>query len=112
MKHLATLALMLHLAVAGVYAQPRPVKMTFSGTGAASPIDLKHPNTSTTEENVAGYGTLGCQRALVEEDGSDAGAGGEDDRSAEEIPPADSGPLLVVGFMRFERLLGILHKAS
>ena len=57
-------ALMLNLGVAGVYAQPgRPmnvrVKMTFSGNGAPSPINLNQPNTSTGEENVAGDGTLG-----------------------------------------------------
>jgi hypothetical protein len=57
-------ALMLNLGVAGVYAQPdRPmnvrVRMTFSGNGAASPINLNQPNTSTAEENVAGDGTLG-----------------------------------------------------
>ena len=33
MKHIATMALMLTLGVAGVYAQQIPVKMTFSGTG-------------------------------------------------------------------------------
>jgi len=33
--------------------------MTFSGTGTASPIDLKQPNTNTAEQNVAGNGTLG-----------------------------------------------------
>ena len=33
--------------------------MTFSGTGAASPIDLKQPGTNTAEENVAGNGALG-----------------------------------------------------
>ena len=59
MKHMATVALMLNLSVAGVYAQPRPVTMTFSGNGAASPINLKQPNTNTAEENVAGNGTLG-----------------------------------------------------
>jgi hypothetical protein len=59
MKHIATMAMMLNLAVAGVYAQQISVKMTFSGTGGASPIDLKQPNTSTAEENVAGQGTLG-----------------------------------------------------
>ena len=58
MKCLATIALMVTLAIASVYAQ-HPVKMMFSGTGSASPIDLKQPNTSTAEENVAGYGTLG-----------------------------------------------------
>ena len=59
MKHIATMAMMLNLAIAGVHAQQIPVRMTFSGTGGASPIDLKQPNTSTAEENVAGYGTLG-----------------------------------------------------
>jgi hypothetical protein len=58
MRHTATVALMLNLGVASVYAQ-HPVMMTFSGTGAASPIDLKQPNTNTAEENVAGNGTLG-----------------------------------------------------
>ena len=59
MKHLATMALMLNLAVAGLNAQQRSVNMTFSGSGGASAIDLKQPNTSTGEENVAGNGTLG-----------------------------------------------------
>ena len=58
MRHIATMALMFNLAIASVYAQ-QAVKMTFSGTGAASPIDLKQPNASTAEENVAGHGTLG-----------------------------------------------------
>ena len=59
MKHTATMALMLNLGVAGVYAQQIPVKMTFSGNGAPSAIDLKQPNTNTSEENLAGNGTLG-----------------------------------------------------
>jgi hypothetical protein len=58
MKRLTTLALMGNLAIASAYAQ-RPVNLVFSGTGAASPIDLKQPNTSTSEENVSGSGTLG-----------------------------------------------------
>jgi hypothetical protein len=58
MTRLTTIALMANLAIATVYAQ-HPVQMVFSGTGAASPIDLKLPNTSTAEENVAGSGTLG-----------------------------------------------------
>ncbi len=33
MKHLAMVALMLNLGVAGVYAQEAPVKMTFFGNG-------------------------------------------------------------------------------
>jgi hypothetical protein len=59
MKHIASMTLMLTLGVAGVYAQERPVTMTFSGNGAASPINLKQPDTNTAEENVAGNGTLG-----------------------------------------------------
>lgn len=59
MKRLATMAIGLTFAIANVYAQRIPVKMAFSGTGAASPIDLKQPNTNTAEENVAGSGTLG-----------------------------------------------------
>ena len=47
MKHIATMALMLNLGVAGVYAQQTPVKMTFSGTAAASTINLQQPNTNT-----------------------------------------------------------------
>ena len=46
MKHIATVALMLNLGVAGVYAQQRPVKMTFSGTAAPSTINLQQPNTN------------------------------------------------------------------
>ena len=57
--HIATLALMLNLGVAGIYAQQNPVRMTFSGNGAPSAINLQQPNTNTLEENVAGNGTLG-----------------------------------------------------
>ena len=32
MKHIATMALMLNLGAAGVYAQEKPVEMTYSGT--------------------------------------------------------------------------------
>src|SRR5882762_3252125 len=59
MKHIATVALMLSLGVAGVYAQQKPVKMTFSGTAAASTIKLQQPNTHTSEDNFAGNGALG-----------------------------------------------------
>ena len=59
MKHIATMALMFNLAVASVYAQQNPVKMVFSGTAAASTINLQYPGSSTSEENVAGTGTLG-----------------------------------------------------
>jgi hypothetical protein len=59
MKHIATVALMLNLGVASVYAHQRPEKMTFSGTAAASTIDLQYPGTHTSEDNFAGDGTLG-----------------------------------------------------
>jgi len=59
MKHIATVALMLNLGVAGVYAQQKPVSMTFSGTGGASTINLQQPNTTTGEDSLAGNGTLG-----------------------------------------------------
>ncbi len=59
MKHIGTMALMLNLAIAGAYGQQTHVNMTFSGTGAASSIDLKQPGTNTAEENVAGNGTFG-----------------------------------------------------
>ena len=63
-RSLVVAVLMLNLGIAAVYAQSgRPinvhVKMTFSGNGAPSPINLNQPNTSTAEENVAGDGTLG-----------------------------------------------------
>jgi hypothetical protein len=57
MKHIATVALMLNLGVAGVYAQ-QTVKMTFSGTLEPSTINLQ-PGTNNNEEDVAGNGTLG-----------------------------------------------------
>jgi len=49
---------MLHLGVAGVYAQQAPVKMKFSGTSAPSTVNLLQPGTSTGEDHVAGKGTL------------------------------------------------------
>src|SRR5215831_12783034 len=58
-QHLTTVALMLNLGVASVYAQENPVQMTFSGTAGASAFDLKQPNTRTGEQNLAGNGTLG-----------------------------------------------------
>jgi hypothetical protein len=57
MKHIATMTLMLSLGVASVYAQQ--INMTFSGTSAASTVDLKQPNTSNDEDNFAGGGSLG-----------------------------------------------------
>jgi hypothetical protein len=59
MKHIARMALMLNLGIAGVYAHERPVKMTFSGTGGAGAINLQQPNTANLEESEAGNGTLG-----------------------------------------------------
>lgn len=58
MKYIATMALMLNLGVASVYAQPYPVKMVFSGTGAPSTVNLQQPNTNNSEDNYAGNGTL------------------------------------------------------
>ena len=58
MKHIVTLALMLNLGVAGIYAQEIPVKMTFSGTNVATLINLQ-PNTVTDEQHSAGNGTFG-----------------------------------------------------
>jgi hypothetical protein len=58
MKHIATVALMLSLGVAGVYAQQRPVTMTLSGTAASSAINLG-TGTPTSEYNFGGNGTLG-----------------------------------------------------
>jgi hypothetical protein len=52
-------ALMFNLGVTSVYAQQESVKMTFSGNGAPSTINLQYPGTTTSEENVAGTGTLG-----------------------------------------------------
>jgi hypothetical protein len=59
MKHAVKMTLMLNLALASVNAQEADVKMKFSGNGGPSPIDLKQPNATTGEENVAGNGTLG-----------------------------------------------------
>ena len=59
MKHIATLALMLNLGIASVYAEQHPVKMVFSGTGAASTVILQQPDASNNEDNLAGKGTLG-----------------------------------------------------
>src|SRR5438552_1816310 len=58
MKHIATVALMLSLGAAGVYAEQKPVNMTFSGTNVATTINLQ-PGTVTDEEILAGSGTLG-----------------------------------------------------
>jgi hypothetical protein len=64
MKHIATMALMLNLGVAGLYAHEKPLKMTFSGTEGASAINLQYPDPhtgaiNTSEFNFAGNGSLG-----------------------------------------------------
>ena len=61
MKYAGILAVMLNVGLASVYAQQTPVNvnMSFSGTAAASTIDLKQPNTNTGQEDLAGKGTLG-----------------------------------------------------
>jgi hypothetical protein len=59
MKYIATIALMFNLGFATAYAHTRPVKLTFSGTSAASTVDLQQPDTSNDEDNFAGKGTLG-----------------------------------------------------
>jgi hypothetical protein len=61
MKYAATLALMLNVCLATVYAQQTSlnVKMSFSGNGGPSAINLKQPSSNNVEENVAGSGTLG-----------------------------------------------------
>jgi hypothetical protein len=53
------MVLMLNLGVASVYSEEHSVKMVFSGTGAPSTVNLQLPNTNTSEENLAGNGTLG-----------------------------------------------------
>ena len=58
MKRTTTAALMLSLGVANIYAQQRPVRMTFSGSKVATAINLG-PNTRTDEVHLAGNGTLG-----------------------------------------------------
>jgi hypothetical protein len=58
MKHIATVALMLNLGVAGVSAQKRPVRMMLSGTNVPTTINLQ-PGTVTDEQHSAGDGTFG-----------------------------------------------------
>jgi len=58
MKHIATVALMLNIGVAGVYAQQSPVRMMLSGTNLPTTINLQ-PGTVTDEQHSAGYGSLG-----------------------------------------------------
>lgn len=65
MKYVATMALMLSLGVATVYAQRYPVKMAYSGTSGASAINLQQPGTTTGEESFAGKGDLGSFTFLL-----------------------------------------------
>ena len=59
MKHLATVALMLVLAVVTAYAHDESVTLPFSGVSDTSPDNLQQPNTSNDGDNFAGDGTLG-----------------------------------------------------
>jgi len=54
-----TVALMLNLGVASVYAQHLPVMLSFSGTSVPSTINIQ-PGASTGEYNLTGTGTLGA----------------------------------------------------
>jgi hypothetical protein len=62
MKRIATLkttvALMLNLGVASVYAQHVPLTLSFSGTAVSSTINLQ-PGAVASEYNIVGSGTLG-----------------------------------------------------
>ena len=57
MKKIRTVALMLNLGVAGIYAQPGPINMTVSGSGAPSTVSLQ--GIPASEYQLAGNGTLG-----------------------------------------------------
>jgi len=58
MKNIATVALMLSLGAASIYAQENSVRMTLSGTAAKSTINLQ-PDAPTSEYHLDGDGTLG-----------------------------------------------------
>jgi hypothetical protein len=58
-KHLAIVALILNLGVVAARADDKSVKMTFSGTSAASTINLQQPDASNDGDNFVGQGTLG-----------------------------------------------------
>ncbi len=55
----ATVALMLSLGAANVYAQHLPFTLSFSGTGVSSTINLG-PGAFASDNNYAGSGTLGA----------------------------------------------------
>jgi hypothetical protein len=84
MKRLATVALMLVLAVATAYAHDEPVKLKFSGVSDTSPNNLQQPDTSNDGDNFAGEGTLGkfnvrLVRAISNTPGSSSTCAGPDD---------------------------------
>lgn len=58
-RHVAPVALMLNLGLAGLHAQQNPVKMKFSGTASDTVINLQMPNTLGSEYNLTGKGSLG-----------------------------------------------------
>jgi hypothetical protein len=58
MKPITTMAAILCLCGASVYAQQRQIKMTFSGSMVATALELQ-PSTVTDEELLAGDGSLG-----------------------------------------------------
>jgi hypothetical protein len=59
-KHIVTVALLLNLGAAVVYAQDKPVKLTFSGTTGAGAINLQYSGTHNSEDDSAGTGALGA----------------------------------------------------
>jgi hypothetical protein len=84
MKRLATVALMLVLAVATAYANDNSVTLTFSGVSDNSPDNLQQPNTSNDGDNFAGDGTLGkfnvrLVRAISNTPGSSSTCAGPDE---------------------------------
>jgi hypothetical protein len=58
-KYIGTVALILNFGAAGIYAQQKPVKMTFSGTSESSAFVLAS-GAGSFEDNFAGDGTLGA----------------------------------------------------
>ena len=83
MKRLATVALMLVLAVATSYAHGQSVTMTFSGVSDNSSDNLQQPNTSNDGDNFTGTGTLGnfnvrLVRAISNTAGSSSTCAGPD----------------------------------
>ncbi len=64
MNRITTMAVILNLGIAGLYAQGTQVRMTFSGTEGTSAIDLQYPDPhshlkSNSEFNFGGNGSLG-----------------------------------------------------